>query len=154
NDALYHKNYTEALALTRQALKLYPKQPWLIQILFDLETRKEEWIEAEKTLKRGEKLGVFDTTTARQHTQALLLARASIEKSAGYNFAAMRKWKKAFVLNAAWTPAVLKRTEALIDGGKHSAALRTLNQGWAENPHPTIALLYLSLMPVPKKTKS
>jgi len=77
NETLAEGNYSEALDLIRRADELQPRRLWVVRSLFDLETRNREWLKAEKTLRRAEKLGVFTKEQAIRHRQAIWTALAS-----------------------------------------------------------------------------
>ncbi len=147
-------NAVEALALIRRAETLQPRRAWVIRTLFDLETRQGDWRKSEITLKKAEKLGIFDAATARHHRQAILTARAEELIRAENLRLAMNEAARAFGLDAAFTPAALRLAKIYIQMDKRRAAIKTLERAWKAQPHPELAALWMRLQPPAKRSAS
>jgi HemY protein len=154
NDTLRQGDYREALELARKAEKLQPKRLWVVRTLFDLETRNRDWAKAEKTLRRAEKMGIFDKAAAQHHRQAIRMAQSNAAQAAGNEPAALKHAEEAFAPDAGFTPAALRLVELYGARGKHRAALKTIERAWRANPHPALAAQWMERAPVPKKTRS
>lgn len=154
NDALRAGDYQGALGHARTAEELQPKRQWIVRTLFDLETRNRDWQKAEKTLKKAEKIGLFDAVTARSHRQALYLAQAIDDQAQDRPAQAFRGAERAFHLDAAFTPAAAMLAEIYDANARRSKAVSTVEAAWQKNPHPALAALWMRLAPPEKKTKS
>lgn len=152
NETLDAGNYKEALGYIRHAERLQPKRIWVVKTLFDLETKNRDFLSALKTLKRAEKLNVFDAKTVLRHRQALFMALAN--NSVGDAAKQYRYIDAAFSIDAGFTPAAVALAQHYIAADKQRAAIKTLQKAWAANPHGDLATLWLSLAPVPKKKAS
>lgn len=147
-------NAVEALALIRRAEELQPRRVWVVRTLFDLETRQAEWRKAEITLKKAERLGVFDAATARRHRQAILTARAEELIREENIRQAMSEAARAFGIDAAFSPAALRLARIYLQMDKRRAALKTLENAWKAQPHPELAALWMRLQPPAKRSAS
>lgn len=154
NETLAEGNYREALALARRAEELQPKRIWIIRTLFDLETRNREWLKAERTLRKAEKIRVFDRAAAAAHRQAIWTAMSQDAEARGEPAAALRLAESAFRLDPGFTPAALRVAGLLEAKGKRRAAVKAVEAAWTRNPHPALAALWMSWAPAPKKSKS
>jgi HemY protein len=154
NETLSTGNYREALDLVRHAEKLQPSRGWVIRTLFDLETRHREWLKAERTLRKAQKLGVFDATTAAQHRQAIWTAMAADAQAQGEQAAALQLAKSALSIDPGFTPAAARAARLSEERGKRRAALKIVQSAWARNPHPELAALWMMWAPPVKKQKS
>lgn len=147
-------NAAEALTLIRKAEVLQPRRVWVVRTLFDLETRQGEWRKAEITLRKAERLGIFDAATARRHRQALETAQASEALRTGNIRMAMGNAARAFALDAAFVPAAIMLGKIYMQMDKRRAALKTVERAWRAQPHPELGTLWLQLQPPAKKSAS
>lgn len=154
HETLSHGNYREALDLARKAEELQPKRLWVIRTLFDLETRNGEWRKADATLRKAEKLGIFDDAAAKRHRQALFTALADDAVHQGHLAQAIKAAARAFDLDPAFAPAAIRLARLYGETGKRRAALKTLLAAWKAQPHPDLADLWMKFMPPAKKPKS
>jgi HemY protein len=154
NETLETGNYREALDLIRRAHALEPKRVWVVKTLFELETRNREWLKAERTLRRAEKLGVFDAKQARAARQALWTAMSDEARAQGELKAAHRLAQSAFSLDPGFSPAATRTASLAEDKGKRRQALKTVQAAWAEKPHPDLGALWMGWTPPPKRSKS
>jgi HemY protein len=154
NETLAAGDYREALALVRRAEELQPKRAWVVRTLFDLETRNREWLKAERTQRKAEKLGLFDPDAATAHRQAIWTAMSQDAEARGEEKAALRLAESAWKLDAGFTPAALRLAGLLEARGKRRAALKIVERAWEKNPHPALGALWMSWAPAAKKTKS
>lgn len=152
NETLAEGNYREALDLVRKAETLQPKRVWVIRTLFDLETRNREWLKSERTLRKAERLEVFNKIEASRHRQAIWTALAA--ESMGSPLIATRYCESALGLGYAFTPAAVLLARLHDAQGDRKAAIRTVERAWAENPHPALATLWAAYAPPVRKAKS
>lgn len=154
NDALAANNHQEALAYIRQAEKLQPRRLWVVRTLFDMETRNREWLKALSTLKKAQKIGVFDEKTARRHQQAILCALGEESFKRGDLREAMRTFRHAADLGRDFHPAVILLARACLAAGKRHLGTKYILKGWAASPHPDLAEAWFRFRPPPKKAVS
>lgn len=139
-----------ALEVGQRALELYPKQPWIIQVVYDLQIKLKKWEEASKTLYIAEKNGVIPTNKANSDRVAMYLAQADecevVADETGLYRALMKayKWDKRFI------PTVERLVRMYIQRGKTSAAISMIEESWKITPHPTLVPLWEMLMPKAK----
>ncbi len=148
--ALEAQNYTHALALARQGLKLFPKQPWMLRMVYDLELRARNWDEAWKILARAEKAGAVSADAARSDRVAILLAEADGFAAQGHSDEAAGKITKAFRADPYFVPTVLRQAELYKQKGQTGRAARLIERTWAKVQHPDLAAAWLELVPAQK----
>jgi HemY protein len=153
-ESLREGNYRDALDFARQAEKLQPKRVWISRTLFDLETRNRDWPRAALTLKKAEKLGVFDKAQAQRHLQAILTAQAEDAIYKRNTKASIKYAAKAFSLNPAFTPAALRLVKIYQQKDKRRSALKTVKKAWEAQPHPDLADIWMTFKPPAKKARS
>lgn len=154
NETLAEGNYREALDLVRRAETLQPARSWVIRTLFDLETRNREWLKAERTLRKTEKLGIFDAQAAARHRQAIWAAMSADAELQGETAAALKLAQTALTIDPGFTPAAARAARLQDAKGKRRIALKTVEEAWTKNPHPDLAALWMGWSPPSRKSKS
>jgi HemY protein len=150
--ALDMGNYTKALELAQQALKLYPKQPWILRTVYDLEIRQRHWEVARTLLQRAEKTGAMTAEQIKSDRAAIYLAEAEeAAKQNNWN-EAIKKAKKAADQNPGFTPATLRLARLYNNSGNRRKAVAMVEKAWKAQPHPELATVWDALVP-PKKSK-
>lgn len=145
--ALEDSNMTGADALTGRALKLYPKHPFVLRMVYDITLRRRHWEEAQRFLSRIEKLGAMDAVKIKSDRVALLLQMA-YEAGTGENDKdALALLRRAYALDPAFAPAAQRLARYYIDHQKSRAAITVLEKTWKENPHPDLVPLWKEVMP-------
>jgi len=150
NEALKQGDHAEVLKLMRQAEKLQPKRGWVVQTLFDFETRMREWEKAEQTLSKAIRIGVVDRLLGQKHRQAILLARSHEAYQKEILHSALSFAKKAFNLNPGFVPAAERLAVLYQETNKRRAAVKTIEKSWRLSQHPILAQLWLQLKPAAK----
>lgn len=152
--ALKEGSHQEAQELIRKAEALQPKRTWVVRTRFDIEVRNRSWPEALDVLKKAEKMQVFDTQTARRHRQAIMTAQAIENEKQGYLIIAAQHAARAAALDYSFTPpsALLADIYARMD--KKRPAQKAVERAWKAQPHPSLAALWLRLMPPAGKAPS
>ena len=145
--ALDMENYTKALDLARQALKLHPKQPWILNTVYDLEIRMQDWTAARETLYRAEKAKAITTEKANSDRVAMLLAEADILIREGKHKDALKDVKKAVAIDPDFAPAVTRYAKLLNMEGKRKQAVKAIERAWKTNPHPEYVQAWEILAP-------
>ncbi len=149
--ALDRKDYASALTIAREALKLHPKQPWILGVTYDLEIRQRELETALKTLYRAEKYKAIDKERAASDRIAMLLYQADMEMENGAPHAAKAHLEKAYKYNETFIPTVIRLSRYYIQHGKRKKAASLIEKAWKVNTHPDLIPLWASAAPKGKK---
>ncbi|NCT41017.1 MAG: heme biosynthesis protein HemY [Alphaproteobacteria bacterium] len=136
-----------ALALARQALKLHPKQPWILRTVYDLEIALREWSAAEATLKRAVKASAITKERALNDRVAMDLAIALSAESEGLQDVAASQYRAALKLNDRSIPAIVLAAEYYIRQGQTKRAKILIEKAWKRSPHAAMVDVWDQLMP-------
>ena len=145
--ALDMQHYGKALELARQALKLHPKQPWILTTVYDLEIRQRDWDSARRTLQRAEKFGAIPHERARRDRAAMLLAEADVLAKEGRYKDALKPAKAALAQDEDFAPAVLRVARLSNLAGKRKQAIAMIERAWKRSPHPEFMQVWDALAP-------
>lgn len=149
--ALDQSDYDTALKISREALKLHPKQPWILKIVYDLEIRARDTEAALKTLYRAEKSKAVTKDQAASDRIAMLLYESDKDMEGGFREAARKKLEKAYKYNESNIPTVLRLARYYLQTGKRRKAVSLIEKAWAVNTHPDLLPLWASAGPPSKK---
>lgn len=149
--ALDQNDYETALRISREALKLHPKQPWILKIVYDLEIRARDTEAALKTLYRAEKNKAISKEKAAGDRIAMLLFEADKDMETGYREAARKKLEKAYKYNETYIPTVLRLARFYLQTGKRRKGVAMIEKAWAVNTHPDLVPLWESAVPSSSK---
>lgn len=152
--ALDRKDYGSALTIAREALKLHPKQPWILKITYDLEIKLRELDSALKTLYRAEKQRAISKEKAQSDRIAMLLYKADADVTEGNMHAARLKLEKAYGYDPVFIPTVIRLARHYLQHGKRRKAVSLIEKAWKVNTHPDLVPLWASAMPKSKGEKS
>lgn len=152
--ALDQQDNDTALRVARQALKLHPKQPWILKIVYDLEIRTKDMEAALKTLYRAEKCGGVTKEKAASDRVAMLLFEADKYLAAGYREAARKNLEKAYRYNESFIPTVLRLVRYYMQTGKRRKAVSLIEKAWQVNTHPDLVPLWAATVPKSKSSAS
>ncbi len=157
NEALEQRQYGEAITYLRQADRLQPKRPWVLRSLLDAEVKNRDWVGAHQTLRRLHRLRAMEDKAVVRARQVIWLAQA-IDIAADENLPpksrlaeAQRFALAAYRLDTHFTPAVLVLADCYVRSDKRYAALKIINRGWEDAPHPQLMALWKRLAPASKK---
>ncbi len=145
--ALDLQNHPKALELAREALKLHPKQPWILRVVYDLEIKMKDWSAARKTLYRVEKSGALPAEKANSDRVAMLLAEADLDLENGFREEAFQKLKKAHKYDPLFIPAVQRLAKLYIQRRARRRAVTIIEKAWKGCPHPELVPLWDLAMP-------
>jgi HemY protein len=146
--------HERALMYAERARKLYPRQPWVIQILYHLQIKNQKWDEALLTLKKTKRLPWIVQDNRIADIQSLYLMKADLSSETTEDKEGEQYLKKAFKLNKSFVPAALRLARYYKLSNKNRAASRIVEQCWSLNPHPELAELWGQLAPRKKSTDS
>ncbi len=141
----------KARALAYDALKLHPKQPWILTIVYDLEIQMRRWVPAQQILRRLEKIKVVDGGKAKSDRVAMLLAQADEALESELRDEAFSFLKQAYKLDPYFAPSVLRLSKMHIQRGARAKAASVIEKIWRKNPHPSLAYVWELAEPKNKK---
>ena len=146
------QDYPRALRIAEGALKTHPKQPWILQIVYDLEIKNENWDAALGVLKRLDKIGAIEKTQVELDRATLFLAQGVEAEERGSNGGeAIAIYKKALKLRMAFLPAAIQLAELYKSEKKVRAAKALIEKIWAHTPHPDLAKIWMDLAHAEKR---
>lgn len=140
--ALDQGDHKGALELGHKALESYPKQGWILSVVYDLEIRLHNWKSALEILYRTEKSGVITKEKAASDRVAMLLAQADDAKTEGDEALKFKLLQKAHKTDASFVPAVVRLGRLYIERKKYKAAASVVEKSWKKQPHPYLVALW------------
>ncbi len=143
-----------ALELGHKALEDYPKQGWILCIVYDLEVRARNWDSALKVLYRAEKAGAIAVNKANSDRVAMLLAQAEEAKEAGREEEYFRFLNKAYSYDKHFVPTVIRLSRMYIERNKQKAAASIIEAAWKVQPHSGLAALWDEVRPSARENDS
>jgi HemY protein len=143
--AMEKGNMDEALSFARQAMKLHPKQPWIVRMVYSLELREQRWEDAQRTLRKARKYNVISKDQADSDLTSIYLYKGSQALDAGNDKQALRWLKKAQSVSPIFPPVIVRLAEFYSKQGKEKAALNLVSKAWEKNPHPDIIKTWKNL---------
>lgn len=141
--ALQRQDSADALYLARQAYQSQPQQPWVIDTLVQLETRQQNWLQAEKILRQALHLGGEETEKWSKDLAAVLCALSDQLLVKNDSNAAMDCAREAIKLQPDWTPAALRVAEIWHRKAYRRRAQKVLLKAWGKAPHPDLVSAWL-----------
>lgn len=140
----------KALQLSRDALKLHPKQPWVLLLVYQLNIRARQWEEAEKILKQIQRTKAMDYQKAQSDLQALYIQQSDDAHYRGEQQNAIRFAKKAQTIDPCFVPAALQLARLYREEGHRRAAVKVVEACWRVHPHAELVPIWDSLTPEKK----
>lgn len=137
----------EALELARRAYRLNPRTPWVLQTLFELLTRAEQWQEALGILDGLARGGHIEPTVARRRRAILLHLMAQALQREGRLAEALATERRALRADATFVPAAIAASQLALEAGRRRLARKLLETSWAAEPTPELARAWLALPP-------
>lgn len=145
--ALEEGNDGRALQIGREALRLYPRQIWILYAVYRLEVRARDWEQAGRTLERLSGTDFMPAETAKKERIAIIAARTDEALKAGKNDEAVWRLKEASKIDPLFVPVVTRLARLYLDQGKRRQAAVLLEKTWKKNPHQDLVPLWLESLP-------
>lgn len=140
------KGETEkALKLARHAFELKPKDPELLNRLFDLQGAAADWQGARKTLNAMVRTKSIPKDVGDRRDAVLMIAESRSAAEAGESAKAHELARKALKKSPGLPPAIVDVASAYNKEGSAKKASRTLKDAWRAAPHPDIAAAFAGL---------
>ncbi len=136
-----------ALKLAEKAFALRPRHEKTLDLLFSLQSEKEDWKGARETLSAKLKTRALtkDVHTRRDAVLALAEARDMIENGD------MEKGRLAALqanrLSPDLVPAAVLAAEMHVLNGAPKTAVKVIRKAWAATPHPDLAAAFAEIAP-------
>lgn len=142
NQALRAGDRGTALQLTQRATTLRPGTPWVVESLFDLETREERWEAARETLAQAVKRRVVPRERARHHRGVILYELSRAVLATGDRRRGMNLASQAQGLTSDLAALAAHHARLLLDDRRTGPAAKAIERAWRTAPHPELAQLY------------
>lgn len=140
NDLAAAREYAEAAA------KASPSLAWAGQAALEFRCRDGDWPGALEALERNRKGGLVRGEAFRRQRAVLLTAQALSLKDSDTR-AAKELAEEAAKLCPGLVPAAALAGRLLAQADERRRAVRILEAGWRESPHPDIANAYADMVP-------
>lgn len=145
--ALDEGNMALALDYAQQAQKNYPKQGWILKMVYLLEVKNCRWNDALQTGRLAAKAGSLPQEKIVSDRIAIHLMRSDYEFAKGDSRIAARELEKAYKLDPCFVPSAARMAEYYIQQNKKRKAIVAVEKAWSKNPHPELAEIWDELAP-------
>lgn len=139
--ALARRDFETAILHAREAFASQPDMRWAFDLLFDALVRSNKWQEALETLADGARRRHLPEAAVRRRRAVLLCAQAA-ELEHAEPQRARELAEQAASLSPAFAPGAALAARLLTSAGKTWRAASLIEDAWAANPHPALALAY------------
>ncbi|MEM6933063.1 MAG: heme biosynthesis HemY N-terminal domain-containing protein, partial [Pseudomonadota bacterium] len=136
-----------ALKLAKQAYYLKPRDEWVLDNLYTLQSRSFDWRGARSTLADQRRAGFLPKPEANRREAMLALAQAEDAEELGQTENARKLALEAVKLDPVNIDAVTSASRLLVDAGSKRAANRIIMKAWSFSPGPQLAAAYAALEP-------
>ena len=141
--ALRDGDQAGALDYAQRAFTIRPQTPWVVHTLFDMQAQIGAWKDALATLDTGLRNRTIAQNKGRTLKALLLVERSRASEASGLDGEALALAREAFGLAPERIAVTLRLAEMQLKTGDARRAMKTLERGWAQAPHPDLATLYL-----------
>jgi len=140
--ALQDGDQAKALAFAKRAFELRPQTPWIVHSLFDMQAQLGEWKAAQDTLDSGVRRKVVTSEKGRALKALLEVERSRAAERDGDKSAALTLARNAFGLAPERIAVTERLAELQLKAGDSRRAVKTIERGWSQAPHPDLAAVY------------
>jgi HemY protein len=138
--AIKREDWAEALSLAKRAYTLNPKSGWVVQTLFDLQKRTQQWTEAKATLEEARRSKLLPSDVIRAEMGDILYQQSlSADPDT-----AIQAAKEAHKADTTSIPAAVRFASLLAEAGLTKRAARVVQDVWAVNPDRQLAEIFWS----------
>lgn len=145
--ALRENDTEQAFAIAERARRLRPDSSFVVETLFDLQSRAGRWTDAQATLFDAVRRKIRPEAEALEHRLAIFAARAQEALDAGRDAEALELSDRALATAADFIPAIVMKGRSLARSGKTRTAARLIETSWPKRPHPDLVAVYTGLWP-------
>ena len=132
----------DALHYAELAHDQQPNSVWVLDSLFELQTRLGQWEEAHKTLAALGKAKAHDKEQFGRESALVDIERSRAAASKGDTAAALQTALSAYKNLPDFLPAAAQLALAHIANGRRGKAEKVLEDAWTKEPHPMLADAY------------
>ncbi len=150
-NALERGDNSRSLELARKAKGMHPRQPWINQMVYDLELEAKDWPQAERTLTKAVKLGAVEHKQAQRDRIAMLAAQADEKQASGDISEAIKLLRKAHKIDAGFVPVAERLATLYLDKNNKRSAKNVVEAAWKKNPHPDLVPLWDRMVPAGRR---
>ena len=136
---------TRALEIAERASRLRPGTPWVLDALFDLQARTAKWGDAERTLESMLRHKLLTREDANHRRAVLRTERSRAAEARGDGERALQLAREAHRLDPMLAPAAAEVDRLQAAAGNPRRAEKAILEGWASNPHPSLAKDFAAL---------
>lgn len=136
-----------ALKLAEKAFALRPAHDATLETLFALQTEKQEWSGARKTIEAKVKAHTLPRDVGRRRDAVLSLADARRLLDAGEIPSGKEAALQANALSPDLIPAAVLAAEMHVLDNNKRAAAKVLKKAWGSTPHPDLAAAFAEIEP-------
>ncbi|MCC6006575.1 MAG: heme biosynthesis protein HemY [Rhodobacteraceae bacterium] len=136
-----------ALALAEKAFALKPRHVAVQDTLFRLQSRKEDWAGARRTLEAKFKARGLPRDVHSRRDAVLALAEAREAIAAGGLEAGRKAALEASRLSPQLVPAAVLAAEMHVAAGSPRKAAKVIKAAWEAAPHPDLAAAFAAIAP-------
>ena len=142
NQALNEGDTERALSLARRAYLLRPKSDWVAGVLFELQVKTGQWMDARVTTDEALRNKLIAPEGGRRR-RAVLACHMSMESAAGGDTdTALGHARDAHALDPRFLPASLSLARRLLESGRRRRASAVIEETWGATPHPDLVGMY------------
>lgn len=145
-EAQRRHDFAAARQYAEAAAKASPSLAWAGQAALEFRCRDGDWSGALEALERNRKGGLVQAEAFRRRRAVLLTAQALSLKDSDAR-AVSELAEEAAKLCPGLVPAAALAGRLLAEAGERRKAVRILEAGWRESPHPDIASAYADVVP-------
>ncbi|WP_380055815.1 heme biosynthesis protein HemY [Falsihalocynthiibacter sp. SS001] len=136
-----------ALALAERAFALKPRHAEVQNTLLQLQTEKQDWSGARRTLKSQVKHGAIPRDVYKRRDAVLALSEVSVLLDEDSTIEAREAAIAAQKQSPDLIPATVLAADVYIDQGKPKLAARIIKKAWDAQPHPDLAAAFARIAP-------
>ena len=136
-----------ALKLAEKAFALCPTHTSTLETLFTLQTEKQEWSGARKTLEAKIKAHMLPRDVGRRRESVLLLAEARRLLDDGKISLGKAAALQSNTLSPSLIPSAVLAAEMRVLDNNKRAASKVLKKAWSSIPHPDLARTFAHIEP-------
>jgi HemY protein len=132
----------DALSHAEQANALQPSSGWVLDSLFELQTRLGQWEAASTTLDAMSRYKVHPAPDLKRNRALVDIERSRALLAANENAPALKAAQAAYKAMPGFVPAAAQLAAAQIAVSRRGKAEKTIQDTWKESPHPLLAKVY------------
>ncbi len=135
-----------AIELAERANRQRPGTRWVLETLFELQTRAGRWSDADRTLESIQKHKLLDKPQARHQRAVIQVERAREAARENDPDRALLIAQQAHKLDPELVPASVELARRQLAAGSARRAERTIADAWKRGPHPALFQVFAEII--------